>query len=84
MVDDIGQHGKDQVTGRGGAKAFERNADGDRNDIAAAKARDHAASHADGHAHQAGQALAKLIGQWHHKDRGNGHRDGTQHGQQRL
>ena len=37
MVDNVGNHGQDQIAGRGRAQTLEGHADGDRHDIAAAQ-----------------------------------------------
>ena len=69
VVDDVGQHGQDQVGRRGRAQALQDHADGHRHNLPVAQARDDAARGAHRHAPEHHEALAKPIGQQHHEHR---------------
>ena len=84
MVDNVGNHGQDQIAGRGRTQTLEGHADGDRHDIAAAQTCDDAARGTQQHEAAADQTLTELVGQRYHKDRSHGHRDSAHDAEQAL
>ena len=84
MVDNIGNHCEDQVAGRGRAKALECYADGNGNDMTAAKAGDNTAHSTQRHEHAADHPLAEFVGQRHDKHGGHSHRDRAHDAEQAL
>ena len=84
MVNHIGQHGKNQIAGRGRSQALEGNANTHSHQVAAAQTGNHAAKHTDCHTRKAKHLLAELVCQRNHHHGCNGHGDCTQHCQERL
>ena len=84
VVDNVGNHGQDQIAGRGRTQTLEGHADGDRHDVAAAQTCDDAARGTQQHEAAADQTLTELVGQRHHKDRSHGHRDSAHDAEQAL